>query len=166
MFPLPLAPPCSQYGFTTGGYSLRQDNAGTLIGGQQTFFSSTGPTTVGGRAVSVFDDNVHKLLGNVSGGIQGRNIDFTITWDGGPNVVPSHFTGTVGDDGLVHRGVVTGGGYGPRGWDSINGPLGCIDAPPPAAPAPKPAAGLPGEVTSLPGNGILSPGPTLAPQAP
>ena len=157
MFPLPLAPPCNQYGFT-GGYSLRED-AGSRFVGAQTFFSSTGPTTVGGRSVTVSDDNVHKWLGNVSGGIQGRNIDFTITWDGGPDVAPSHYTGTVGDDGLVHRGVSSFGGS-PMGWDSINGPLACTDA------APKPAAGLPGEVTSLPGNGILSSGPTLAPQAP
>jgi hypothetical protein len=135
---LPLAPPCSQYVFT-GGFSLRED-AGNRFLGVQTFFSSTGPTTVGGRAVSVSDDNVHKDLGNVSGGIQGRKIDFTITWDDGR--LPSHYTGTVGDDGLVHRGVSN---YGPDpiGWDSINGPLNCGDpvAPPPPKPAPGPIIG-------------------------
>jgi hypothetical protein len=157
MIPLPLAPPCSQFVFT-GGYSLRED-AGPRLVGAQTFFSSTGPTTVGGRSVTVSDDNVTKWLGNVTGGIQGRNIDFTITWDGG---TPSHYTGTVGDDGLVHRGVSSFDGS-PTGWDSINGPLGCST---PAAPPPKPAAGLHGEVTSLPGNGILASGPTLEPQAP
>jgi hypothetical protein len=128
MIPLPLAPPCSQYVFT-GGFSLRAD-AGPQILGSQTFFSSTGPTTVGGRAVNVSDDNVHKSVGNVSGGIQGRNVDFTIHWDGGGD--PWHFTGTVGDDGLVHDGVASINGN-PGGWDSINGPLNCGD---PAAPAP------------------------------
>ena len=52
---LPLAPPCSQYGFT-GGYSIR-------LPGWQFFMSSTGPTTVGGRAVTVNDDNVTKWSG-------------------------------------------------------------------------------------------------------
>jgi hypothetical protein len=90
---LPLAPPCSQYVFN-GGFSVRED-AGPRFLGAQTFFSSTGPTTVGGRAVSVSDDNVHKWLGNVSGGIQGRKIDFTITWDGGPDVAPTTASCTV-----------------------------------------------------------------------
>jgi hypothetical protein len=133
MIPLPLAPPCSQYVFT-GGFSLRAD-AGPEILGSQTFFSSTGPTTVGGRAVNVSDDNVHKRVGNVSGGIQGRNVDFTINWDGGGD--PWHFTGTVGADGLVHHGVASINGN-PGGWDSINGPLNCGDpaAPPPPPPGP------------------------------
>src|SRR5258708_24145645 len=130
---LPLAPSCSQYVFN-GGFSLRED-AGPRFLGAQTFFSSTGPTTVGGRAVSVSDDNVHKWSGNVSGGIQGRKIDFTITWDGGPDVAPSHYTGTVGDDGLVHRGVSSWGG-GPIGREPRKRPrhLGDPPAPPPPPP--------------------------------
>src|ERR1700682_568370 len=78
MIPLPLAPPCSQYGFT-GGYSIRSP-------GWQTFMSSTGPTTVGGRAATVNDDNVTKYTGNVSGGIQGRKIDITFVGDNNAGV--------------------------------------------------------------------------------
>jgi hypothetical protein len=65
--PLPLAPPCSQYGFN-GDFPIRQ-------GGEQVFFTSTGPATVGGRAVMVYgQNNGQKTLGNVNGGLQGRNV--------------------------------------------------------------------------------------------
>jgi hypothetical protein len=43
--------------------------------------------------------------GNVTGGINGRTIDFTINWSGSKAYV--HFTGTVGDDGVAH-GTSTG----------------------------------------------------------
>jgi len=91
---LPLAPACSQYGFT-GGFSIR-DSAGW-----QTFMSSTGPATVGGRSATVFSDNVTKYTGNVSGGIQGRKIDITFRQDNSAREI--RFTGTVGADGTVHN---------------------------------------------------------------
>lgn len=37
---------------------------------------------------------------SVTGGIKGRNVDFTINWSGTKAYV--HFTGTVGPDGLAH----------------------------------------------------------------
>jgi hypothetical protein len=157
---LPLTPPCSQYVFT-GNFSLRQAN------GYQVFFTSTGPAT-SGPAVAVSDNNVDKMQGGpVNGGIQGRNVDFTIHWTILPNGSKGHYTGVVGDDGFVH-GDTTDELSGQRThWDSINSPLGCsTPVAPPLAPAAKPAVGLPGEVTSLPGNGISSSGPTLEPQAP
>ena len=129
----PPSASCSQYGFL-GGYSLRED-AGDRFVGAQTFMSSTGPTTVGGKIVSVSDDDVHKWVGTVTGGIQGHKIDFTIIWDGGGD--PSHYTGTIGDDGLVRRGASSWAGT-PIGWDSINGPLECTDAAPATPPPLKP----------------------------
>lgn len=142
----PLAPPCSQYVFT-GGFSMRQP-------GWQTFFSSTGPSA-GGRAVTVNDDNVTKEKGNVSGGIQGNNVDLTIDWE--PPGSPEHFTGTVSDDGQVHDGVVTGLGN-TFSWDSINGPLGC--GTPAAVPAPPPPLKIPesNSLTISPRAGV-TPGP-------
>jgi hypothetical protein len=128
MVPLPLAPPCTQYVFT-GGFSLRTDD------GWQTFFSATGPSTSGGRAVRVNDDNITKNTGTVSGGgINGRYVDFNIRYD--LSIGIAHYTGTVGDDGMVHRGVVIfqKDAYSTY-WDSINGPLGCST---PAAPPPGP----------------------------
>ena len=132
----PLAPACTQFGFT-GGFSLRQNN------GFQVFFSSTG-LVAKGKAVAVGDDNVTKLTGTVSGGIQGRNVDFTIGWDGGGKGI---YTGTVGDDGFAHGNtshadVEPYGGASrpaPSRWDSTS-PLGCLDAPslPPPIPASKP----------------------------
>ncbi len=43
--------------------------------------------------------------------------------------------GTVSADGTVHNGAFTAS-TNSGSWDSINGPLGCTDAPPPAAPPP------------------------------
>ena len=57
--------------------------------------------------------------GNVTGGINGRTVDFTINWSGTKAYV--HFIGTVGNDGVAH-GTSTGIGTpvkldaGP--WDS------------------------------------------------
>jgi hypothetical protein len=130
---VPLGPPCSQYVFT-GGFSIRQDN------GWQTFFSSTGPTGLGGKYVGVYQDNVTKGTGTVSGGIQGtNNIDFTThSTDGNTE----HYMGTIGDDGLVHNGSGIWQQNGQTvSWDSINGPLGCNT--PAAAPAPPPPLKIP-----------------------
>ncbi|HYB34498.1 MAG TPA: hypothetical protein VEF72_00960 [Mycobacterium sp.] len=57
--------------------------------------------------------------GNVTGGINGRSVDFTINWSGTKAYV--HFTGTVGNDGVAH-GTSTGTGtpveLDPGSWDS------------------------------------------------
>jgi hypothetical protein len=135
---LPLAPPCSQFGFT-GGFSIRQAN------GFQVFFSSTGPVAAG-KAVAVGADNVTKLAGPVSGGIKGRNVDFTIRWDGGGSGI---YTGTVGDDGLVHGNtrhdavrIDSGSAPAPSRWDSTS-PLGCLDLPPMTTTTTGPPAPIP-----------------------
>jgi hypothetical protein len=58
--------------------------------------------------------------GNITGGINGRTIDFVITWFG--TKAYDHFTGTVGNDGVAH-GTSTGTGVpiklDPGSWDSI-----------------------------------------------
>src|SRR3977135_1794601 len=73
MSPLPLAPPCSQYVFV-GDFVISE-------AGWQTFFGSAGPVA-GGVAAAGSDDNVTKYTGYVSGGgIQGRNVDFTINFE-------------------------------------------------------------------------------------
>jgi hypothetical protein len=155
MLPLPLAPACNNYAFT-GGFSLRRDD------GWQDFFSATGRGAGTGRAVTVKDDNISKEKGTVAGGgIQGRNVDFVINWD---NTGAAHYTGVVGDDALVHKGVVIfrSNAYSAY-WDSINGPLGCADAPPPAPPpppasAPQPAP--PAAQTAAPRLGVVVNGQT------
>jgi len=126
--------------------------------------SSTGPATVGGRAVSVSDDNVTKFTGNVSGGIQGRKIDITFREDNSNAV--RHFTGTVGADGTVHNGAFSSSMTSPGSWDSINGPLGCTDAPPPAAPTPPAPAqqpAPPAAQTAAARLGVSVNGPTTLP---
>lgn len=71
--------------------------------------------------------------GDVTGGIKGRLVDFTIKWSG--NQGEAHFTGAVGDDGVAH-GTSTGPSvpvnlWNPGPWDSTE-PLTCTS--PEAAP--------------------------------
>ena len=148
---LPLAPACSQYGFN-GDFSIRQDN------GWQTFFTANGPSAGTGRAVTIYQDNVTKDKGNVTGGgIQGRNVDLTVRWDAAG---PVRYTGTVGNDGFVHGGQFAGGH-----WDSINGPLACNDpvAPPPAQPAPAQQPAPPNAQPAAARLGVSVNGPTTLP---
>jgi hypothetical protein len=131
---LPLAPACNQYGFN-GDFSLKQSN------GPVVRFNATGPVASGtATATGAQDfDSQRILTGTISGGIQGDNVDFTISW----GVVPAstgHYTGSVGNDGFAHGNTDdtarTGAG---AHWDSTV-PLVCTT---PAAPAPAPAAAPP-----------------------
>ena len=125
----PLAPACSQYKFI-GDFALNQSN------GYRVEFPSQGPAA-SGRATATGGDG-SQMFGNVSGGIQGRNVDFTIRWDGGG--AQGHYTGFIGDDDFVHGGstVDEKTPSSKASWDSTV-PFGCADAPPPAqAPAQKP----------------------------
>jgi hypothetical protein len=131
----PLAPACSQYGFI-GDFALRQTN------GFRVEFSATGPSA-GGRAQAFNSNGTVAMNGNVSGGITGRHLDFTIRWDNGPR---GHYTGDVGEGDFAHGSSVDEANPGSSaGWDSTV-PLGCLDAPPappPAEPAPVPAEPAP-----------------------
>jgi len=58
--------------------------------------------------------------GNVSGGINGRAIDFTVNFSG--TRAYDHFTGTVGNDGVAHGtsvGTQIPIGLDPGPWDSV-----------------------------------------------
>jgi hypothetical protein len=101
-------------------------------------FSSTG-TGVGGSAVALDSSGNKALSGNVSGSINGTNVDFTIRWDSGPQ---GHYTGTVGADGFAHGTTNDEAHPGSSAkWDGTV-PLGCASTPeaPQAAPPPAQAA--------------------------
>jgi hypothetical protein len=128
MLPLPLAPPCSQFNFYTGDWPVTVVG----VGSPQVIQTHHGPTAAG----RVLTNGAYQ--GSVtSGGIYGRNVDFTITFG---NNLRRHYTGMVGDDGLVSNGVASDeNGGNPVPWLTGN-PLVCIDAPPPAAPDAQTAA--------------------------
>jgi len=153
---LPLGPPaCSQYAFN-GAFAIRQDNGWHVAFSATGQFPSTGGLNGGsGTLVHASSDNVNtgNMTGGVdSGGINGRDVNLTILWQG---VGRGTYTGTVGDDGLVHRGVYTDANSGNSvKWDSIN-PLGCADAPPPPAP--------PAAQTAAARLGVSVTGPTTLP---
>lgn len=96
--------------------------------GMYTVTVNANGSALGPGAVAVIPGGEIGTYGNVSGGIQGRKIDFTITWDN--NKGAAHFTGTVGDDGVAH-GTSTGPSvpinlWNPGAWNSV-GPLTCTD---------------------------------------
>ena len=136
--PAQAAPePCTQYGFN-GNFVMRGAD-----GWEVTVDAATGSAAVG-NAVAIFDDG-GAVRGFVrAGGIQGRNVDFTVSWINQPEDSVWTFTGTVSDDGLVHNG-------GPSSWESTS-PLACMDV----DPATKP---LPGSIITAPGPETLRPLP-------
>jgi hypothetical protein len=124
--PASAAPPCSQFNFYTGDWPMSL--AG--VGQPQVIQTHRGPTAAG----RVLTNGTYQ--GSVtSGGIYGRNVDFTITF---ANNARRHYTGAVGDDGLVGNGVASDedGGYAVP-WSTGN-PLVCIDAPPVTTTQPPP----------------------------
>lgn len=142
---LPLAPACTAYQFN-GDFVLDQSN------GAHVDFNSTGPVASG----IAFVRGSSEMVGDVRGGIQGRNVDFTIQWDEGPR---GHYTGTVGEDGLVFGRTVDMNNLESRATWRSTSPLQCITppaAPPPADPAPQqvpapaPAAAVLGAVINGP----------------
>lgn len=94
--------------------------------GNYKLFISANGSALGPRGLAVVPGGAIGTYGNVRGGIQGRNVDFTITWD--DNQGQAHFTGTVGDNGVAH-GASSGPSvpinlWNPGPWDSTD-PLTC-----------------------------------------
>ena len=147
--PPALAAPgsCSQYAFD-GDFVIQGANIGYVK-----VSAGNGPKLVG-ETFTISDDGrpVHGFVRD--GAIQGRNIDFTISWIEESDTVWT-FSGTVADDGLVHRGLMHGPGFMSL-WDSTS-PLACND--PDIATKP-----LPGSVITSPAPATTKvPGPITAP---
>jgi hypothetical protein len=155
MFPLPLDPPCSQFGFP-GNFSLKQSTGDTVR------FNSTGPVASGpahatGGINGAFD-------GTVTGGIQGDKLDFEIFWGiiYGNQSTPSkgHYTGFVGNDGFAHGDTFDESGGASAHWDSTV-PLVCsTPAASPPAPAPAQQPAPPNAQTAAARLGVAVNGPT------
>jgi hypothetical protein len=155
MLPFPLAPDCSQWGFP-GNVSIFQTGAIVIT------FNSTGPVAKGVAKAKL--DNGEQMIGNISGGIQGDKLDFTIRWDG--NAGLGHYTGVVTTTTLP-SGQVPGDAYGdtvdennPSSTGSwfTEAPLVCTTpaAPPPAAAPPPPPPPL---IGGLPADTVVTPFP-------
>jgi hypothetical protein len=108
---------CSQYAFN-GDFMIQGANIGEVR------VSPVPGTNFAGEAFTIADDG-RGVRGFVrDGGIKGRDINFTISWieESDPRWT---FNGTVGDDGLVYRGLMHGPGFMSL-WDSTT-PLACND---------------------------------------
>jgi hypothetical protein len=110
---LPLAPPCSQWGFD-GYFALTQSNNYVVE------FRSFGPDADGQASAT----GQTPLSGHVVGSIKGNNVDFTIGWY--DTHKRGHYTGVVGSDGFAHGDGVDELNPGSTAhWDSTV-PLKCI----------------------------------------
>lgn len=116
--PAQAAPePCRQYAFT-GQFDLTGANIGDV-----NISTGTGTNMVGDALA--FPEDGPAVRGFVrEGGIQGRDINFSISWIEESDTVWT-FTGKVGDNGLVYRGIMHGPGFMGL-WDSTT-PLACND---------------------------------------
>ncbi len=132
---LPLAPACDSYGFNPGGnYGIRADN------GWAVDISGNGPTAAGDA--NAHGDSGATMHGSVSGGVNGRSVDFTINWDSGPR---GHYTGVVDEDGFASGTSTDLTNGNSAGWHAT-GRLVCLGtAAPDQVPLPRP--GVP---TALP----------------
>jgi hypothetical protein len=164
---LPLAPACSQYSFPNGDFPfVTQPYGHSFVIGTHHGANAAGSVVLDGN----YGGNA------TSGGIfNGRNVDFTITFAAGRSLFTNtdlmRFTGTVGDDGLVHGGAANApANPGPGlSWDSTR-PLECNDAPPPirlpesntATLGPKPSLDPPAQTAGA-RLGVAVNGPTSLP---
>jgi hypothetical protein len=139
---------CSQYAFN-GDFFINGANMGEV-----TVTDVPPGTRFAGQASTIGDDG-RAVHGFIQGGtIRDRKIDFTISWIEESDTTWT-FTGTISDDGLVHRGIMHGPGFMGL-WDSTT-PLACND--PVAATDP-----LPGSVIIDPSPATTRvPGPITAP---
>lgn len=109
--------PCSQYTFG-GDFVVQGANIGRAV------ISAAPGTRLAGDASTIGDDG-RAVYGFVAeGGVEGRNINFVISWLEESDTRWT-FKGTVGDDGLVHDGFMHGPGFMSL-WKSTT-PLACND---------------------------------------
>ncbi len=128
----PLAPACTDYRFS-GVFILKQSNGATVNFTSNTQ-AATGPAFATGTGGTTDGDSD----GAVSGGVQGRHLDFTISWYAGEDA-KGHYTGDVDDAGFAHGTTVdVTDPSSAATWDSTV-PLACITpAAPPAPPQQNP----------------------------
>ena len=157
---LPLAPVCEAFklGDVGGGLlEVHQDN-GTVMQVPVTG-SQVGP----GRAMHAIPGRTAGTFGNAYGGLNGRDINFTVNWDQGPGAGSTNtYTGRIADDG-ISTGITKNNTGAQNSWRSSLR-HGCVDAPakpaenkpPEQVPPPKPTVTVlqPADVYDAPdGNG-------------
>jgi hypothetical protein len=136
--PAPARAACDKYQFNGGSVQIELDDGARLT------IPAAGQKLGPGRAV--IQHGGGGAVGNPSGGITGRNVDFTIAnWDQGLwSDKQTWFTGSIDDNGRA-SGFYYVNTDGPGGWHTTD-TLVCVAAPAPApAPAPMPKLPPPAE---------------------
>jgi hypothetical protein len=127
--PLPLAPPCSQWGFAgdtrfdqSNGWAMRFTSTGAQANGPAVGFTPKPPT----------QPSMH---GTISGGVDGYAIKLEVRWDGG---ALGKYEGSVDANGFAHGTSYDAKTPSSTATWTTEGPLKCIAAPAPPQPAPAP----------------------------
>jgi hypothetical protein len=119
--PLPLAPPGQNCTFPSDGFTINRADGSMLVVGSQSGGVGLGPN-------GIFDAGGDRIVGNVNrGAIVGSKVEFTIDYEGGPNVRPSEkYTGQIFEDGSV-----SGDAYdytNPKvHWTAVRGAIACTN---------------------------------------
>jgi hypothetical protein len=135
--PFPLAPACSQYGFSDP-FTVTQSNGWTV------YVNQTGKVdkTIQGRAVTSDSNGKNLKGGNISGAnINGRDIVFAIDWD---DTGRGNYSGRVEDDGFA-RGLSSGAEPSASPWQSLR-QMPCLTQSAPQQPPASPTATVTGDV--------------------
>jgi hypothetical protein len=132
----PLAPACDNYELGNSGALLQLNQSDGVV----VQLPTSGPSLQNagpGRVMYLIPGRTEGTFGNAYGGIQGRNINFTVKWDQGPGAGHTNtYTGRVGDDGFA-TGTTTSTDRATSNWRSTWG-HNCVYKPPVQAPPPPP----------------------------
>jgi len=114
--PPAYAAPPQECGFSGGTFTLTRDDGQTVAVDAQ-----AGSPALGPRATVSSGGN--QMSGNVTGGINGNQVDFRIVYDAGPAVRPPEgYNGTIFKDGSVRNGLTDPNVM----WDSPEGSVKCL----------------------------------------
>jgi hypothetical protein len=131
---VPLAPPCTQWGFPNGGNGFKNNI------GQSLLFQAAGKSVTQAPASWTGPSGTNGS-GYLNGSINGSGLNFTWKGDGGPpnfkGGATITFVGTVNNDGSA-GGTVSYSDGGPGSFTS-NKPMTCVDAAPQQQQPQKPA---------------------------
>jgi hypothetical protein len=134
--PMPLAPPCNDYGFNGHNVFIQSNGA-------RVEFDATGRSATG-TAVAILD-NGSQNHGAFTASVGGRSVHLDVDWNGGAR---GQYTGTVGDDNFVENGFTydKSAPESSASWHSFT-QFKCLAAPPPPpAPPQKATATVTGDV--------------------
>ena len=107
--------------FPSDGFTVNRDDGAMLVVGSQSGGVALGPT-------GIFDADGNRIVGNIKrGAINGSKVDFTVDYEGGPDVRPSEvYHGDIFEDGSV-SGDAFDYIHTKVHWTAVRGAIACTN---------------------------------------